>query len=83
MPSDDPRVKSYVLRLDHLARIGQEKAREIIEAADEIRERGDSQWAVSLSATTLAAHDAASRIGLPHHDLADLVGLLWRHEGRE
>jgi len=83
MPSDDPRVKSYVLRLDHLARIGQEKAGEIIEAADAIRERGDSLWAVSPSATTLAAHDVASGIGLPHEDLDDSVGLPWRHEGRE
>lgn len=80
MSADDTRAKSHVARLNHLARIRQERAAEIIEAADEIRERGDSPWADSLSATTLAARDVASRIGLPPEDLAEPVGLPWQHE---
>ena len=83
MPSDATRAKSYVLRLDHLFRLGQEHSRKIIEAADEIRERVDSRWAVDASGTTTAAlHDAASRIGLNPDDLRDLVALLWNHERR-
>ena len=81
MPSASERAASYTLRLERLSRLWQDHSENIIEIADEIKERVDSRWALDPASTASAAlNEAASRIGLDPKDLADLVTMLWRYE---